>query len=547
MATITSLNFNSMREVMRAHVWLVLVALAASSGCKPPPPAAAPPAAGGSQAAAASGAATSAAAPSAASPATSSIPAAIPPAAANVASPPSAASPTVVSPAVAAQQRLARERLRSVAVAMHTHHDVFRRFPPSKTQKEVWGPDGKPNLSWRVLLLPYLGELNLFNQFRLNEPWDSEHNLKLLDQMPRFYKTGDDPQKTSIVAVCGAGAVFDENEQGSSLSEIRDGTSKTILVVQAGPDKAVPWTKPEDVPLVPANPLSALGNVGDALFVALCDGDVKKLSTKIPPDKLAALLTVNGEEYVKLEDFEIKEAASAGPAATASSAATASPAASAAPMPVTRAADHAQQRAAIERLSKVVSAMRHYDDSFRELPPSKLLQKEVLGADGKPNLSWRVLLLPFLDEQNLFKQFRLNEPWDSEHNLKLLDEMPELYKTGDDRQKTSIVVVRGAGAVFDDNAKSSSLNAIKDGIYRTILIVQAGPDKAVPWTKPEDVPLVPADPLSVLGNVGDTIIVALCDGAVKKLSTAIPPDKLTALFTASGGEKVKLADFEIRP
>lgn len=207
---------------------------------------------------------------------------------------------------MAAQERLARERLRSVAIAMHTHHDVFRRFPPSKTQKEVWGPDGKPNLSWRVLLLPYLGELNLFNQFRLNEPWNSEHNLKLLDQMPRFYKTGDDPQKTSIVAVSGAGAVFDENEQGSPLSEIRDGTSKTILVVQAGPDKAVPWTKPEDVPLVPADPLSALGNVGDTIIVALCDGAVKKLSSAIPPDKLTALFTASGGENVKVADFEIK-------------------------------------------------------------------------------------------------------------------------------------------------------------------------------------------------------------------------------------------------
>jgi hypothetical protein len=427
-------------------------------------------------------------------------------------------------------------RLKKIVIAMHTHHDAFRELPPAKMQKENWGPDGKPNLSWRVTLLPYLGEEYLFKQFHLSEPWNSEHNLKLLDRMPEVFKTGDDPQKTSIVAVCGPAAVFNENGKGSHFGAIKDGTSKTILIVQAGPDKAIFWTKPEDVPLVPANPLSALGKVGDTLSLALCDGTVKQLSTTIPPDKLTALFTADGGEYVNLADFEIKEAASASPAAAATN-----------PMPVTPAAAYAQQRAAIGRLSKVVSAMHNYNDSFRELPPSKLLQKEVLGPDGKPNLSWRVLLLPFLDEQNLFKQFRLNEPWDSEHNLKLLDEMPEVYKTGDDPQKTSIVVVRGAGAVFDENEKVSNLNAIKDGIYRTILIVQAGPDKAVPWTKPEDVPLVPADPLSALGNVGDTIIVALCDGAVKKLSTAIPPDKLTALFTTSGGEQVKVADFEIRP
>ena len=189
---------------------------------------------------------------------------------------------------------------------MHTYHDVFREFPPSKRQKDIWGPDGKPHLSWRVMLLPYLDQPNLFKQFHLNEPWDSEHNLKLLDEMPEVYKTGDDPQKTSVVAVYGPGAAMDENGKGSEMRKIKDGTSNTILFVKAGPDKAVLWTKPEDVPLVPTDPLSALGNVGDTLAVALGDGAVKRLSTTIPPDKLAALFTINGEEYVKLSDFEVR-------------------------------------------------------------------------------------------------------------------------------------------------------------------------------------------------------------------------------------------------
>lgn len=444
-------------------------------------------------------------------------------------------------------------RLKTIAIAMHTHHDVFKEFPPAKAQQENWSPGGKPNLSWRVTLLPYLGEVVLFKQFRLNEPWDSEHNRKLLERMPAVFKTGDDPQKTSIVAVCGAGAVFNENGKGSDFRSIRDGTSKTILVVQAGADKALPWTKPEDVPLRPANPLSALGKVGDTLNVALCDGSVKQFSTTIPPDKLAALFTAAGGEHVNLADFEIKDAASTSPAAAANPApgkATATKVASSAnaapPMRLSPGATAAQQRAAIERLSSVVRAMLQYNDEFQRLPPSQF-QKEVLGPDGKPNLSWRVMVLPYLDEKNLFKQFRLNEPWNSEHNLKLLDQMPEAFKTGEDRQNTSLLVVCGAGAAFDENGRGSSLNTMKDDRARTILIVQAGPDKAVPWTKPDDVPLVPADPLSALGNVGDTLMVALCDGAVKKLSAAIPPDTLTALFTVSGGEKVKLTDFEIRP
>jgi hypothetical protein len=192
-------------------------------------------------------------------------------------------------------------------------------------------------LSWRVHLLPFLGHEDLYREFHLNEPWDSSHNSTLVEKMPDEYAASDlGNGKTSFMVFLGDEAVFggkkaeswlrplrpyvsdrqleppkmEEESDGKSprnrrearggpwIAEMRDGTSNTILVVQAGNDKQTPWTKPDDLPFEPENPMAPLGTIPEDGFLALFgDGQVKLIPRDIAPEKLAAYITRAGGDY----------------------------------------------------------------------------------------------------------------------------------------------------------------------------------------------------------------------------------------------------------
>jgi hypothetical protein len=142
-------------------------------------------------------------------------------------------------------------KMKVIANAMDSYHYHHGRFPPAALCDEL----GHPLVSWRVLILPYLEEEALFKEFRLDEPWNSPHNLALLPRMPRAYAPPHDvqaePNRTFYQAFVGKGPSFEE-PQGH-------GTSKTILFVEAG--EAVLWTKPADLAYSANDPLPPLGGV----------------------------------------------------------------------------------------------------------------------------------------------------------------------------------------------------------------------------------------------------------------------------------------------
>ena len=205
------------------------------------------------------------------------------------------------SPYEAAERARQLNNLRQIALAMIHHETRYGDFPPVAKR----GTDGKPLLSWRVLILPYLDRQDLYQKFHLDEPWDSPHNLALLDRMPDVYRspgtigTGE----TSMLLFVGRGAAFasPHDRAGGPLrsADITDGLTNTIMVVEAGPDKAVPWTKPEDLPFQRTNPPAALGMVRQSGFLAvLFDGSVRVLPADIERAHLRALITPNGREPI---------------------------------------------------------------------------------------------------------------------------------------------------------------------------------------------------------------------------------------------------------
>jgi len=218
----------------------------------------------------------------------------------------SAAVPTMVAtmlPAVmqarsAARRSLGRNNLKQIGLAMHNYHDVNRKLPDAASVDQ----SGKPLLSWRVHVLPYVDQKGLFDKFHLNEPWDSPHNKALADSMPAVFQdvTGKaDKGKTRYQVILGPGSTF-EGGKGKTIRGITDGTSNTIIVVEVSPAKAVEWTKPADITYSPSNPLDGLVAPGTQGFNALRgDGSVTFISNTIDPKNLAAMFTASGGEPVK--------------------------------------------------------------------------------------------------------------------------------------------------------------------------------------------------------------------------------------------------------
>lgn len=191
-------------------------------------------------------------------------------------------------------------QFRQLGVAIYVYLDVHKRFPAAAIRAE----DGRPLLSWRVAMLPYLdGGDELYKQFHLDEPWDSPHNRTLIAKMPAIF-ADPDPKlahlasegKTIYVAPVALETMF-FNDEGATVQDVTDGTSKTIMVVEVEPLRAVVWTKPEDWDVDVQNPLRGVERSDRKAFAALfADGHVELIPVNVDFKKLRGLLTRNGGE-----------------------------------------------------------------------------------------------------------------------------------------------------------------------------------------------------------------------------------------------------------
>jgi RNA polymerase sigma factor (sigma-70 family) len=193
------------------------------------------------------------------------------------------------------------DNMKMLGLAMHNYHATYGTFPPAA----VYSMDGKPLLSWRVLLLPYLDQRALFSQFKLDEPWDGPTNRKLLEKMPDIYAPprgkGKETHATVYQVFTGPGTVF-PSPKASRIADITDGTSNTILIVEAV--ETVPWTKPADLPYDPKNPLPKLGSVSkEGFWTTFADGSVRFFKHTIKEATLRALITSNGGEIIDDNDL----------------------------------------------------------------------------------------------------------------------------------------------------------------------------------------------------------------------------------------------------
>jgi type II secretory pathway pseudopilin PulG len=205
--------------------------------------------------------------------------------------------PAVQAAREAARRAQSTNNMKQIGLALHNYHDANKKFPPAFTTTK----DGKPGLSWRVLILPYVEEAELYRQFHLDEPWDSEHNKALAAKIPRVYVSPNysgPPGKTNYLGIGGEKGVLGGKE-GVSIAKISDGTSNTVALVEASNESAVEWTRPDVFVPDDANPAKGLTGLRPGGFNALMtDGSARFLSEKTDPQTLKALFTYNGGEKI---------------------------------------------------------------------------------------------------------------------------------------------------------------------------------------------------------------------------------------------------------
>jgi len=204
--------------------------------------------------------------------------------------------PAVQKVRMAAARSQSQNNLKQIALALHNYHSAYDQFPAAA----ICDKNGKPLLSWRVAILPYIEQDNLYKQFKLDEPWDSEHNKKFSDvlikvyQIPGVNKPGDNLCYYRVFH--SKGAIFDLRK-GTRIQDISDGTSNTIMIVEAA--DGVPWAKPDDLEYDPEKPLPKLGKQYPEIFqAAFADGSVRVIQKKAPEKTLRALITRGGGEVI---------------------------------------------------------------------------------------------------------------------------------------------------------------------------------------------------------------------------------------------------------
>ncbi len=205
--------------------------------------------------------------------------------------------PAVQAAREAARRAQSTNNLRQIGLALHNYHDVYGELPPAV----VRDADGNPLYSGRVLLLPFVEQQGLFQQWDQSQAWDSPANRSLASTDIKFFHDPSNPDQTpgntDYLFLVGPGSAFEELPDGEKMSfaQFTDGTSNTIVVMETK-GTGVNWAEPKDIDI--SQPLPTTGSHPNVVLVLFADGSVRTMSKDVPPDVMKSLSTRNGGEVV---------------------------------------------------------------------------------------------------------------------------------------------------------------------------------------------------------------------------------------------------------
>lgn len=210
--------------------------------------------------------------------------------------------PAVTGAREAAQRAQSMNNLKQIGLALHNYHDTHGHFPAPV----MMGPDGKTPHSWRVAILPFVEEADMFNQYRFDEPWDSEHNKKVTEKIPPVFRhpmDKKDSTNASFFALVGTNTLMGDNKRNTRMADITDGTSNTLMIVEAKRD--IPWSKPEDI-AYPDDRTKALPELGgffkQGFLAGFGDGSVRMIFKSIDKTTLQNLIERNDGNVINHEE-----------------------------------------------------------------------------------------------------------------------------------------------------------------------------------------------------------------------------------------------------
>ena len=350
------------------------------------------------------------------------------------------------------------DSLRQLALSLLNFESTHQHFPAHA----IYSDDGAtPLLSWRVQILPFIEHNDLYEQFHLDEPWDSPHNLSLLPLMPQVFAHPNIANgMTNYLGVSGPGTFFELTDREIGFGSLTDGSSNTVMLVEANVDQAVEWTRPQDWVADFADPTAGLGElVPDGFNVSFGDGSILFVDNEISDVDFGKMLTRDGGEVANFEFVQ-------------------------------------DANGVEEKLRQLALATHNYESANMRFP-----KHGTYSDDGAPLLSWRVQILPFIEQTALYDMFHHDEPWDSPHNLSLLPLMPEIFETeGVANGFTVLQGSNGPDTMFPLEDRDLGFGQITDGTVNTILFMQVDADRAIQWTRPLDLPFDPANPSDGLGG-----------------------------------------------
>jgi uncharacterized Fe-S cluster protein YjdI len=191
-----------------------------------------------------------------------------------------------------------KNNLKMIALALHNYHDVYAAFPPAYTVDE----NGQRLHSWRTLILPWMEERLLYQKIDLSKPWNHPTNAEAFKTAPHAFRCPSfelPADSTTYLAVVGENACFHPTKP-RAISEITDGTSNTLMVIEVPVIQAVPWMSPQDADehtVLRISEHDELAHTG-GVQAALADGSARFLSATMNPETRRAVISINGEEVV---------------------------------------------------------------------------------------------------------------------------------------------------------------------------------------------------------------------------------------------------------
>lgn len=422
-----------------------------------------------------------------------------------------------------------RANFRDIGVAAHNYYEVHNKFP----FEPIRSSDGKPLLSWRVRLLPYLSDSassNSFSRgprtipgFHLDEPWDSEHNLTQLSKIPAPFLDLQNPggTKTRFFVPRGPGMISDP-QQSVAFRDIGDGAAFTLMLLQSDSAHAIEWTRPDESHLNLEAPSAHLEKSGGVCLVQFADTSTYFIDSNTSREDWIALLTIDGGESLDppyVQPFDLKMTSWKD---------------------LRYYASLAETRQNMQRISAHL-----YDSKTKRVIP-----RSIQDPDGKPLLSWRVHILPKLGYPDLYEEFRLDESWDSPHNMTLVARIPPIYQRpgGPVDGRTNYLVPVGENSVFEREGISRESiihSGGGDGFSSVIFLVEVDDAHAVPWTKPEDYRYDPQNPRrSLSGNYPNGFLAAFSGVPSQLVHNDVPDDELRSLFDYRSGKDFSAESLE---